>query len=72
MPHPGSPITPLSKGGGSIGGILSDHQIKFVGLILKIVTLVFIQRKLPLIMVKMPITNAPVLKVEGNTAGISI
>ena len=69
LPNPGHPITSLSKEGGNIGGILSDHQIKFVGLILTLVH--FIQGKL-LIMVKVPITNVPILQVEGNTAGISI
>ena len=68
LPNLGHLITPLSKGGGSIGGILSNHQIEFVGLILTF----FIQWKLPLIMVKVPITNVPILQVEGNTAGISI
>ena len=68
LPNLGHLITPLSKEGGSIGGILSDQQIKFVGLILTF----FIQWKLPLIMAKVPITNVLILQVKGNTAGISI
>ena len=70
VPKQGNPITPLSKGGGSIGGILSAHQIKFMGMNLTLVH--FIQWKSHLIVIGMPVTKVPTWLVENSTVGILI
>ena len=70
VPKLGSPITPLSKGGGSIGGILSGHQIKFVGM--NLASVHFIQWISPLIIVRVPVTKISTWLVGNSTAGTLI
>ena len=70
VPKLRSPITPLSKGGGSIDGILSAHQIKFVGM--NLASVHFIQWISPLIVVGVPVTTVSTWLVGNSTAGILI
>ena len=70
VPKLRSPITPLSKEGGSIGGILSAHQIKLVGM--NLTSVHFIQWISPLIVVGVPVTKVSIWLVGNSTAGILI